>query len=85
MRIRLAHPGEPTAADLAVIEAERPLIDAELAWLDAEITLLSAHDRGGPTVLDWHRVRRAESHVIAETLAYVGRRRATGLATRRAA
>jgi hypothetical protein len=85
MRIRLAHPGGPTAVDLAVIEAERPLIDAELAWLDAEIALLSADDRGGPSVLDWHRVRRAESRVIAETLAYVGRRRAGGPGPRRVA
>jgi len=85
MRIRLAHPGEPTAADLAAIEAETPLIDAEMAWLDAEITMLSADDRGGPSALDWHRVRRAESRVIAETLAYVGRRRAIGPGPRRAA
>jgi len=85
VRIRLVHPGEPTAAELAAIEAERPLIDAELAWLDAEITLLSADDRGGPSALDWHRVRRAESRVIGETLAYVGRRRATRPLPRRAA
>ena len=33
--------GEPTAADLAAIEAEWPLIEAELAVLDAEIVALS--------------------------------------------
>ncbi|PZF99497.1 DUF6284 family protein [Micromonospora deserti] len=54
---------EPTAADLAAIEVEWPLIAAELDVLDAEITLLNAEDHGGPTVLDWRRLRRAESRV----------------------
>ncbi|SCL21382.1 hypothetical protein GA0070616_2285 [Micromonospora nigra] len=54
---------EPTAADLAAIEAEWPLIAAELDVLDAEIILLYAEDHGGPTVLDWRRLRRAESRV----------------------
>ncbi|MFC4146815.1 DUF6284 family protein [Micromonospora mangrovi] len=54
---------EPTAADLAAIEAEWPLIAAELDMLDAEITLLYAEDHGGPTALDWRRLRRAEARV----------------------
>ena len=67
---------EPTAADLAAIDAEAPLIDAELAWLDAEIALLNADDRGGPTDLDWRRLRRAEARVIRETFAHLARRTA---------
>lgn len=62
---------EPTADDLAAIEAEWPLIEAELSVLDAEITLLRAADRGGPSPLDWRRLRRAEARVtrVAATLA----------------
>ena len=48
-------------AELAAIEAEWPLIEAELALLDAEIAALSV--AGGPSPLDWRRVRRAEAHV----------------------
>lgn len=54
---------EPTAADLAAIDTEWPLIAAELDVLDAEITMLYAEDHGGPTVLDWRRLRRAEARV----------------------
>lgn len=54
---------EPTAADLAAIESEWPLIAAELDVLDAEITLIYAEDHGGPTVLDWRRLCRAEARV----------------------
>lgn len=65
MRKRLAlTPVEPSAADLAAIEQEWPLIEAELDLLDAEIRLLYAADHGGPTVLDWRRLRRAEARVI---------------------
>ncbi|MEV6811818.1 DUF6284 family protein [Micromonospora sp. NPDC051296] len=53
----------PTAADLAAIESEWPLIAAELDVLDAEITLIYAEDHGGPSPLDWRRLRRAESRV----------------------
>lgn len=53
----------PGAAELAAIEAEWPLIDAELAVLDAEISMLYAADRGGPSPLDWRRLRRAEARV----------------------
>ncbi|MEU8046698.1 DUF6284 family protein [Micromonospora echinofusca] len=54
---------EPTAADLAAIDTEWPLIAAELDVLDAEITLIYAEDHGGPTALDWRRLRRAEARV----------------------
>ena len=57
---------EPTAEDLAEIEREWPLIEAEMALLDAEIMCLSAN--GGPSPLDWHRVRRAEARVVRELL-----------------
>ncbi|MEV4638338.1 DUF6284 family protein [Actinoplanes sp. NPDC049548] len=50
--------------DLAAIEAEWPLIEAELYVLDAEIALISAADHGGPSPLDWRRLRRAEARVI---------------------
>ena len=54
---------EPTAAELAAIEAEWPVIAAELAVLDAEIRALMAVGGGSP--LDWRRLRRAERQVIA--------------------
>ncbi|WP_435588064.1 DUF6284 family protein [Micromonospora aurantiaca (nom. illeg.)] len=64
MRKRLALIAtEPTAADLAAIETEWPLIAAELDVLDAEITMLYAEDHGGPSPLDWRRLRRAEARV----------------------
>lgn len=55
--------GEPTADDLAAIEAEWPLIEAELTLVDAEIRTLSA--AGGPSPLDWRRLRRAQRQVLA--------------------
>ena len=55
---------EPTAAELDAIEAEWPLIAADLDLLDAQINLLYADDHGGPTTLDWRRLRRAEARVI---------------------
>lgn len=54
---------EPTAADLAAIEAEWPLIAAELDLLDAQIAVLSLEGAAGP--LDWRRIRRAEHRVLA--------------------
>ncbi|MEU5724680.1 DUF6284 family protein [Micromonospora sp. NPDC047738] len=64
MRKRLAPvTAEPTTADLAAIDREWPLIAAELDLLDAEITLIYAEDHGGPTALDWRRLRRAEARV----------------------
>ena len=59
---------EPTAADLAAIEREQPLITAEIGMLDAEIGILTAADRGGPTALDWRRLRRANRRVIRAAL-----------------
>lgn len=56
-------PDGPTAAELDAIEAEWPLIAAELDVLDAEIAIINAADYGGPTALDWRRLRRAESLV----------------------
>ena len=64
MRNRLALiAAEPAAADLAAIDTEWPLIAAELDLLDAEITMLYAEDHGGPSPLDWRRLRRAEARV----------------------
>ena len=57
---------EPSAAELADIEREWPLIDAELAVLDVQIRALSA--AGGPSPLDWRRLRRAERRVLAARL-----------------
>ena len=59
------HPfeAEPTAADLSAIVAEWPLIEAELSVLDAEITNIYAAEHGGPSPLDWRRLRRAEARV----------------------
>ena len=53
---------EPTAANLAAIEAEWPLIEAELAVVDAEARLLAA---GRPSPLDWRRLRRAQRRVLS--------------------
>jgi hypothetical protein len=71
VRKHLSHIDEPTLADLSAIEAEMPLIDAELDVLAAEIANIYAADRGGPTPLDWRRLRRAEAAVtrIAAELA----------------
>jgi len=63
VRKRLTHINEPTRRELAAIEAEWPLIAADLDVLDAEISLIYAEDNGGPTVLDWRRLRRAEAAV----------------------
>lgn len=48
----------PSAAELRAIELEWPLIAAELDLTQAEILLLTAP--GGPSELDWKRLRRAE-------------------------
>lgn len=53
---------QPSVADLAAIDQEWPLIVAELDLLDAEILILSAV--GGPSPLDWRRLRRAEQRVM---------------------
>ncbi|GIF02353.1 DUF6284 family protein [Paractinoplanes rishiriensis] len=59
---------EPSAADLTAIEREEPLINAEIGLLTAEIGIIEAADRGGPTELDWRRVRRANKRVIRAAL-----------------
>jgi hypothetical protein len=53
----------PSPHELAAIEDEWPVIEAGIAVVDAEIALLVAADRGGPTPLDWRRLRRAEARV----------------------
>ena len=53
----------PSAADLDAIEVEWPLIAAELDLLDAQIGTMYAADHGGPSPLDWRRLRRAEARV----------------------
>jgi hypothetical protein len=73
---------EPTAADLAAIEAEWPLIEAEIAVVDAQIRLLSA--AGAPSPLAWRRLRRAERQALAAAVRHGefgdGRCRGCGLA-----
>lgn len=59
---------EPTPADLADIECEEALISAEIEMLTAEIGILDAADRGGPSPLDWRRLRRANRRVIRAAL-----------------
>jgi hypothetical protein len=63
---------EPTAADLAAIEAEWPLIDAELAVVEAEARMFRP---GGPSPLNWRRLRRAERQVLATWLRLMVARR----------
>lgn len=65
MRKRLTHLNEPTPEALAAIEAVWPLIEADMDVLDAEIAVINAADRGGPTELDWRRLRRAEARALA--------------------
>jgi hypothetical protein len=57
---------EPTPEDLDSIEREWPLIEAEMDLVKAEIRVLTA--TGGPTALDWRRLRRAEHRVLREAL-----------------
>ncbi|WP_433891773.1 DUF6284 family protein [Streptomyces sp. CA-111067] len=54
------HDREPTADELAAIDAEMPVIDAEIALLDAQIIVL---DRA-PTELDARRLRRAHHRLM---------------------
>lgn len=65
MRQHLLHTTEPTPEALAAIEAVWPLIEADMDVLDAEIAVINAADRGGPTELDWRRLRRAETRALA--------------------
>jgi len=61
---------EPSPADLAAIDAEWPAIDAEMALVDAEIRVLTA--AGGPSSLDWRRLRRAEHRALTARHAVYG-------------
>jgi hypothetical protein len=60
---------------LAEIEREWPLIEAEMALVDAEIRLLTAD--GGPSPLDWRRLRHAEHRVMREMAAQISRSAST--------
>lgn len=60
---------EPSAADLAAIEAEQPVIESEVRLLDAEIAVLLV-GRAKATELDWKRVRNAEADYLAAWFAY---------------
>ncbi|MEU5946342.1 DUF6284 family protein [Micromonospora sp. NPDC047465] len=55
---------DPNAADLAEIERELPLIEAEVLLLDAQIAVLTSD--GGPSDLDWQRLRRAQRRMLRE-------------------
>jgi len=65
----------PTEDELAAIEAEMPLIEAEMLLVDAEIRVLTVE--GGPSPLDWRRLRRAEQRVLREMAAFLARPAAT--------
>jgi hypothetical protein len=65
----------PTLEELAAIEAEWPLIAAGIDLVDAEIRVLTAD--GGPSPLDWRRLRRAEARVLREAAAYASHTAAT--------
>lgn len=59
---------EPTAAELAAIEAEWPSIEADMARLDAEVAgLVSGPFRSEG--LAWRRVRRQARQVLAARIA----------------
>src|SRR5205814_2261879 len=62
-------PDGPTPAELAAIEAERPLIDAELDELDCLISIISADN--DPTHIDVRRYRRAQRRVLREMRAFL--------------
>jgi hypothetical protein len=65
VRHHLLYTTEPTPEALAAIEAAWPLIEADMDVLDAEIAVINAADHGGPTELDWRRLRRAEARALA--------------------
>jgi hypothetical protein len=62
---------EPTAADLAAIEAEWPEIEAGIDVVDA-MTRMALAER--PSELDWRRLRRAEHRALAVRAGLTGRR-----------
>ncbi|GII20851.1 DUF6284 family protein [Planosporangium mesophilum] len=67
----LSDEADPTPNELVAIEREMPLIEAEVALVDAEIRMLTAE--GGPSALDWRRLRRAEARVLREAAALASR------------
>jgi Family of unknown function (DUF6284) len=71
VRKPLADPAGPSGAELAAIETEWPLIEAEIAVVDAEIRLLTV--QGGPSPVDWRRLRRAQARVDREATAWAAR------------
>ena len=73
---------DPSIAELDAIEAEW-LIAAELDVLDAQIANLNAADHGGPSELDWRRLRRAEARVLAVAAELAARPSACRAARRR--
>lgn len=75
MATELTPDQEPTADDLAEIDAEMPLIEAEMALVDAEIRVLTAP--GGPSPLEWRRLRHAENRVMREMAAHLTRKTTT--------
>jgi len=77
-RTKISRQAEPTTADLVAIEREWPLIEAEIALVDAEIRVLT--NDGGPTELDWRRLRRAEERVMRELVARLSARANRGRA-----
>lgn len=60
---------EPTATELAAIDAEWPVTAAGLALLDAEIRIASA--LGEPSLMDWRRLRDAERQLLAAEARWV--------------
>ncbi|UQU67540.1 DUF6284 family protein [Couchioplanes caeruleus] len=73
MNFKVPSPIEPAPGDLSAIEAEWPLIAAEIDVVDAEIVLINAADQGGPSPLDWRRLRRAEARVTRVAAELAGR------------
>lgn len=62
---------EPSAADLAAIEAEWPWIKLDLAELDAEIAEIVAGPAGA--ALAWRRYRRLQQRLLGAVRVVAGR------------
>lgn len=65
---------EPSASELAAIEAEWPQIEVELALLDAEIAEIVAGPWG--SALAWRRYRRLAKQVLGGAQRAAGGRQA---------
>jgi Family of unknown function (DUF6284) len=61
--VKAADIAQPSTTDLAEIDSEWPLIEAQMDVLDAEISMIYAAEHGGPSPMDWRRLRRAEARV----------------------